>query len=82
MESRKMALMNLVENGLVDTVGAGEGGANWESSNDTYTLPWVRYLVGTCYRAQGASLALCDVSEESAGGGQGGASGRGTYTHI
>ena len=28
MESRKMILMNLVENGLVDAVREGKGGAN------------------------------------------------------
>ena len=26
-------------NSLVDTVGEGEGGMNWESSMETYTLP-------------------------------------------
>ena len=30
--------MNLVENGLVDTVGKGEGGINWESNIDIYIL--------------------------------------------
>ena len=34
MESRKMVLMNLVENGLVDTAGEGEVRMNWESSID------------------------------------------------
>ena len=38
MESIKMVLMNLVENGLVDTVGKGEGGINWGSNVDIYTL--------------------------------------------
>ena len=33
-----------VENGFVDTVGEGEGGTNWESSIDTYTLPYLHYL--------------------------------------
>ena len=32
MKSRKMVLMNLVENELVDTAGEGEGGMNLESS--------------------------------------------------
>ena len=42
MESRKMALINLVkgrkrdtENRFVDTMGEGEGKLNWESSVDT-----------------------------------------------
>ena len=36
MESRKMVLMNLVENGLVDTAEESEGGTNGESSTDIY----------------------------------------------
>ena len=31
-----------IENRLVDTEGAGEGGMNWESSMETYTLPYVK----------------------------------------
>ena len=42
MESRKMVLMNLAENVLVDTAGEGEGGANRESSIDIYTLSRVK----------------------------------------
>ena len=42
MESRKMVLMNLVENGLLDTVGEGEGGMNWESNIDIYALQHVK----------------------------------------
>ena len=30
-----------IENWLVNTAGEGEGGANWESSIETYTLPCV-----------------------------------------
>ena len=30
-----------VENGCVDTAGEGEGGTNWESCIDVYTLPCV-----------------------------------------
>jgi len=37
MESRKMLLIKLVNNGLVDTMGEGEGGMNWKSSIDIYT---------------------------------------------
>ena len=33
MESRKMALMNPVENRVVDTAGEGEGRPNRESNN-------------------------------------------------
>ena len=42
MESRKMVLMNLVENGLLDAVGEGEGGMNWESNIDKYALQRVK----------------------------------------
>ena len=33
-----------VENGLVDTVGDGEGGTNWKSSTDIHTLPCVTQI--------------------------------------
>ena len=45
MESRKMVLMNLVENWVVDTLGKGGGGTNWESSIDIYSLSCVRQTV-------------------------------------
>ena len=31
-----------IEKGLVDTVGEGESGASWESSMETYTLPYLK----------------------------------------
>ena len=43
MKSRKMFLMNLVENGLIDTVGEGEGQMNLESSIDIHTISCVKY---------------------------------------
>ena len=33
-----------IENRLVDTVGDGEGGMNWESSTETYTLLYVKQI--------------------------------------
>ena len=51
MKSRKMVLMNLFEGRQwrhrhreqpVDTVAGGEDGTNWESSTETYTLPYVK----------------------------------------
>ena len=30
-----------IENRLVDTLGEGEGGTNWENSMDTYTLSYI-----------------------------------------
>ena len=32
------------ENGPVGTVGEGEGGTNWESSIEIYTLPYVKQM--------------------------------------
>ena len=38
-----------IKNRLVDRVGEGEDGANWESSTETCTLPYInRYAVGIC----------------------------------
>ena len=31
-----------IGNRLVDTVGEGEGGMNWEKCMETYTLPYVK----------------------------------------
>ena len=31
-----------IDNRLVDTVGKGEGGTNWESSIETYTWPYIK----------------------------------------
>ena len=42
MESRKMVLMNLAAYELVDTAGEGEGGTNWKSDIDLYTLSCVK----------------------------------------
>ena len=53
MQSRKMVLMNLyageqwnagIGNRLVDTVGEGEDGTNWESRTEAYTLPHVKQI--------------------------------------
>ena len=50
MESRKMVLMNYLQgsngdsdiaNRLVDTGQDGEGGTNWESGSEAYTLPHI-----------------------------------------
>ena len=37
-----------IENRLVDIMWEGEGGTNWESSIETYTLPYVEQLMGNC----------------------------------
>ena len=54
--------MNLVENGLMDTAGEGEGEMNWESSIDIYTVSCVKIdsqWEAAIYHRQ-PSLALCD----------------------
>ena len=38
-----MVLMNLAENGLVDTAEEGEDVVNWESGIDIYTLSSVQF---------------------------------------
>ena len=43
-----------IEDGLVDTVGEGEGGTNQQSSSDIYTALRVIKLVRSCYMTQGA----------------------------
>ena len=35
-----------IENGPVDAVGEGEGGTDWKSSPETYTLPYVKQIAG------------------------------------
>lgn len=61
MHSRKMVLMNLVENDLVDAVGEGEGGTNRETALARLTLS-VKQLVGSCLLSNTGSfsLLLCD----------------------
>ena len=56
MESRKMVMNYLqsrnrdahIENRFIDTVREGEGGKSSEISTETYTLPYVTQLVGSC----------------------------------
>ena len=53
-----------IENGILDTVGEGEGGVNWESSRETYTfssvqlLSHVQLLVTPWITAHQASLSI------------------------
>ena len=51
-----------LENGLVDTVGEGENGMNWESSLGTHTLPYVKEIVSgnLLYDAASSNQVLCD----------------------
>ena len=47
MESRKSTDVPYLQGSkgdtdILDTVGEGAGGMNWESSTETYTLPYVK----------------------------------------
>ena len=47
-----------IENRPVDTVGEGEGGMNWESSIETYTLLYVKQIaIWSCSITQVAQLS-------------------------
>ena len=53
-----------LERGLVDTAGAEEGGTNWESSVNMYTLSRVKHTAsGKLPCNQGARPVLCDDLE-------------------
>ena len=47
-----------IENRLVDTVGEGEGGMDWENSTETFILSYVKQLLGTCYVPEGLNSVL------------------------
>ena len=77
---RKVILMNLVENRVVDTVGKGKGGMNGESGIDVYTPSCVKQIAGRKLLCK--FLVLRDDLEERDGGGEGGSRGRGDiYTY-
>ena len=56
-----MILMNLAENGLVDTVGEDEGGANWESNIDIYVILCVKYIASGKFLYDTGKTAWCTV---------------------
>ena len=67
------------KNRLVDTVGEEEGGTNWESNTETYTLPYVKQIVNgyLLYHAGSSNMVLSDNLERWDGmGGR-----RHTYTY-
>ena len=80
MESRKMVLMNLVENGLVATAGKGECEANWETGFDIYTLSYVKQIVRSCCITQGTQLGAL-WWPRGVGWGKGGRLSREGYTY-
>ena len=73
MESKTMVLMILfaeqqwrhTENRLVDTVGQGEGGMDWDSNTETYTLPYAKQIVNgyLLYHAGSSNMVLRDNLE-------------------
>ena len=46
-----------IQNRLVDTVGEGEGGMNWENNMQTYTLPYVKQIA--------SGNVLCDTGSSA-----------------
>lgn len=53
-----------VENGPVVTAEEGECGTNWDSSNDMYALPCIKWTAsGMWLYSTGSSAVLCDDLE-------------------
>ena len=78
-----MVLMNYLQGSNRDaytesrpagTEGEGEGGMNWESGIETYTLPYVKLIASgnLLYYAGSSKLVLCDSLEgwDRVGGGR------------
>ena len=62
-----------IENRLVGTVGEGEGGTNWESSIETYTLPYGKQITkGKLLYDTGSSTPGSVTTQRSRGGVGGG----------
>ena len=71
-----------IEDGLVATAGEGEGGMNWESSIDIYTLLYIKQMASGKLCSTGSSVVLYDDREgwvEVVGGGPKRA---GMYVHL
>ena len=51
-----------MKNRLRFTVGKGEGGMTWESSIETYTLPYIKYIASgnLLYDAENSKQVLCN----------------------
>ena len=62
-----------MEKRLEDTVGKGEGGPNWESGVETYTLLYVKWIASgdLLYDAGNSNPVLCDNLKEWDGVGVG-----------
>ena len=53
------------ENGLADTVGEGQSGTNWESSKETYKLPYVKQVPsGNLLGDPGSSNRVLNLEDE------------------
>ena len=63
-----------LENRFLHSVREGEGGMNWESGIETYTLPYVKLIASgnLLYYAGSSKLVLCDSLEglDRVGGGR------------
>ena len=57
-----------IENRLVDIVWEGEGGTNWESSTETYTLPYVKQIAIGYLLCDKGSSTQCSVTTWGRGG--------------
>ena len=64
-----------IQNRLIDTVGEGEGGTNWESSTEIYTLPCVEQMANGESPYSTGGPVWCSVTTERGGGGWGGREG-------
>ena len=68
--------MKDVENGVVDTVGEGEGGMGWDSGTDLYTLPCVKSVAHVKLLYNTECSARCCVMTRRGGVGKAGMGGR------
>ena len=70
-----------VKNGCVDAGGDGEGGVNWETGTDIYTLPDIKCIAsGKLLYSREPTSVLCD-DLEGWGVWSRDPKGRGTYTY-
>ena len=56
-----------VENRLVDIVGEGESGTNWESIMETYMLPYIKYIPSLYLSYDRGSSNRCSVTTQMDG---------------
>ena len=73
-----------MENILADTAGEGEGGTNWESTIETYTLPHIKQIIdGKLLIKAGSSTQYSATTQRDGMGWVGGRpQGEGTYVYL